>query len=228
MHVLWDKLSALPFVAPKSNLFLNCCSYYLVISINQSIKQSIIQSVNQPLHLHLHHSPPHPPGDRPTGGCGGRANPARIPPPPDPAMDAGSRPPPPTGAGVRVRAPLVSSAPLRFRFPLGRRSEAPVFGWDQEGGVGGQRRCLWGESFDLSARGLGVSVYGIPVAVGLSGSECLATWGRRLWFVGGSFVAFLSGTAVGIGRNGPQDREMVCLLQLCLNSSLQSVSTSIA
>jgi len=59
---------------------------------------------------------------------------------------------------------------------------------------------------------LGVSVYGIPVAVGLSGSECLATWGRRLWFVGGSFVAFLSGTAVGIGRNGPQDREMVCLL----------------
>ena len=43
-----------------------------------------------------------------------RANPARIPPPPDPAMDAGSRPPPPTGAGVRVRAPLVSSAPLPF------------------------------------------------------------------------------------------------------------------
>ena len=33
MQVLWDKLSALPFVAPKSNLFLNCCSYYLVISI---------------------------------------------------------------------------------------------------------------------------------------------------------------------------------------------------
>ena len=43
-----------------------------------------------------------------------RANPARIPPPPDPAMDAGSRPPPPTGAGVRVRAPLVSPAPLPF------------------------------------------------------------------------------------------------------------------
>ena len=33
MHVSLDKLSALPFVAPKSNLFLNCCSYYLVISI---------------------------------------------------------------------------------------------------------------------------------------------------------------------------------------------------
>ena len=33
MHVSWDKLSSLSFVAPKSNLFLNCCSYYLVISI---------------------------------------------------------------------------------------------------------------------------------------------------------------------------------------------------
>ena len=33
MHVSLDKLSTLPFVAPKSSLFLNCCSYYLVISI---------------------------------------------------------------------------------------------------------------------------------------------------------------------------------------------------
>ena len=33
MHVSWDKLSALHFAAPKSNLFLNYCSYYLVISI---------------------------------------------------------------------------------------------------------------------------------------------------------------------------------------------------
>ena len=33
IHVSLDKLSALPFVASKSNLFLNCCSYYLVISV---------------------------------------------------------------------------------------------------------------------------------------------------------------------------------------------------
>ena len=54
-------------------------------------------------------------------------------------------------------------------------------------------------------------MYGIPVAVGLSGSECLATWGRRLWS-GGIFVAVLSSRDMGIGRNGLQDREMVRLL----------------
>ena len=53
MHVLWDKLSALPFVAPKSNLFLNCCSYYLVININQSISL-------RTLHSRLLHPAPSP------------------------------------------------------------------------------------------------------------------------------------------------------------------------
>lgn len=132
----------------------------------------------QPLLLHL--SPSRRPTDERT--------PERIRPrPPDPAMDGASRPPLPPGAGVRVRAPLVSSAPLPFssRSSLGG---ARFSGGVRRGWVLGSKAPPLGRklrSFGSGMRGLGVRdwrFWWIPSRLGVSGSERLATWRHGLWF----------------------------------------------
>lgn len=136
------------------------------------------QKNQQPLLLHL--SPSRRPTDERT--------PERIRPrPPDPAMDGASRPPLPPGAGVRVRAPLVSSAPLPFssRSSLGG---ARFLGGVRRGSVLGSKAPPLGRklrSFGSGMRGLGVRdwrFWWIPSRLGVSGSERLATWRHGLWF----------------------------------------------
>jgi hypothetical protein len=119
-----------------------------------------------------------PPGDRPTRGPRSGFVPAR------PIRRWTARP----GRPCRPARGSASAprwwAPRRFRFPLGRRSEARGFQVGLGGGgCWGQRRRLWGESFDLSARGWGVWVYGIE---GFGGSR--RGWGcldLSAWLLGG-------------------------------------------